>query len=83
MVRSSRIKWYSLMGEELIERAAETPSPPTLPPPHERALTFEMQFTEKSGALVSSIEVTSSQPLPSPLSRIGPRMIGFIIEVYR
>ena len=47
------------------ERAAETPSPPTLPPPHERALIFEIQVTGKSGALVSSI---GSKPLPSQLS---------------
>ena len=79
---ASRTRWHSTHHGRGLERAAETPSPPTLPPPHERALTFEIQVTGKSGVIVSSIDVTSSQPLPSPLSliMIGPRMIGFVIE---
>ena len=55
-----------------IERAAETPSPPILPPPHERALTFEMQVsTDRANA-----QAIPSKGHTSLNMRQGPNVSG-------
>ena len=52
-----------------------------MPMPH-AAIRKEEVLEKHQVRACSSIDVTSSQPLPSPLSliMIGPRMIGFVIE---